>query len=118
MARIAFLVSRFWRSLVAQGDARNSSDRQRASTREEAAKRRVLGRKLRAARRFANLAAQGTSCFGEIRDARNEIRRIALAGRCCRVPAMDIGRIYSCDDHLDLWNLPRDLWTERLPANC
>src|SRR6266436_4245335 len=25
-------------------------------------------------------------------------------------------RLYSCDDHLDLWNLPRDLWEERLPA--
>ena len=25
-------------------------------------------------------------------------------------------RLYSCDDHLDLWNLPRDLWTDRLPA--
>lgn len=25
-------------------------------------------------------------------------------------------RIYSCDDHLDIYNLPRDLWTRRLPA--
>jgi len=25
-------------------------------------------------------------------------------------------RLYSCDDHLDLWNLPRDLWQGRLPA--
>lgn len=25
-------------------------------------------------------------------------------------------QIYSCDDHLDLWNLPRDLWTDRLPV--
>jgi len=25
-------------------------------------------------------------------------------------------RIYSCDDHLDIYNLPRDLWTKRLPA--
>jgi predicted TIM-barrel fold metal-dependent hydrolase len=25
-------------------------------------------------------------------------------------------RLYSCDDHLDLWNLPPDLWEERLPA--
>ena len=25
-------------------------------------------------------------------------------------------RLYSCDDHLDLWNLPRDLWADRLPA--
>ena len=25
--------------------------------------------------------------------------------------------LYSCDDHLDLWNLPRDLWEQRLPAN-
>jgi predicted TIM-barrel fold metal-dependent hydrolase len=24
--------------------------------------------------------------------------------------------LYSCDDHLDLWNLPSDLWSERLPA--
>lgn len=24
--------------------------------------------------------------------------------------------LYSCDDHLDLWNLPRDLFTARLPA--
>ena len=24
-------------------------------------------------------------------------------------------RIYSCDDHLDIYNLPRDLWTARLP---
>lgn len=24
--------------------------------------------------------------------------------------------IYSCDDHLDLWNLPPDLWQTRLPA--
>ena len=23
---------------------------------------------------------------------------------------------YSCDDHLDLWNLPGDLWKDRLPA--
>jgi predicted TIM-barrel fold metal-dependent hydrolase len=25
-------------------------------------------------------------------------------------------RLYSCDDHLDLWNLPGDLWVDRLPA--
>src|ERR1051326_4792359 len=25
-------------------------------------------------------------------------------------------KIYSCDDHLDIWNLPRDLWESRLPA--
>ena len=25
-------------------------------------------------------------------------------------------RLYSCDDHLDLWNLPRDVWEERLPG--
>src|SRR5215475_3463202 len=25
-------------------------------------------------------------------------------------------RLYSCDDHLDLWNLPKDVWTERLPS--
>ena len=25
-------------------------------------------------------------------------------------------KIYSCDDHLDIWNLPRDLWETRLPA--
>lgn len=25
-------------------------------------------------------------------------------------------RLYSCDDHLDLWNLPSDLWVDRLPA--
>lgn len=31
---------------------------------------------------------------------------------------MDLGnRIYSCDDHLDLWTLPRDLWQGRLPAS-
>jgi predicted TIM-barrel fold metal-dependent hydrolase len=24
--------------------------------------------------------------------------------------------LYSCDDHLDLWNLPGDLWSDRLPA--
>jgi len=29
---------------------------------------------------------------------------------------MQTHRLYSCDDHLDLWNLPRDLWTDRLPA--
>jgi len=29
---------------------------------------------------------------------------------------MENTRLYSCDDHLDLWNLPRDLWEERLPA--
>jgi uncharacterized protein len=30
---------------------------------------------------------------------------------------MDISwRLISCDDHLDLWNLPRDTWAERLPA--
>jgi len=29
---------------------------------------------------------------------------------------MAIGwRLYSCDDHLDLWNLPRDVWEDRLP---
>ena len=33
------------------------------------------------------------------------------------LPAMAITwQLYSCDDHLDLWNLPRDVWTERLPA--
>ena len=26
-------------------------------------------------------------------------------------------RIYSCDDHLDLWVLPRDLWEDRLPKH-
>jgi len=26
-------------------------------------------------------------------------------------------RLYSCDDHLDIWNLPRDVWEARLPAN-
>ncbi len=25
-------------------------------------------------------------------------------------------RLYSCDDHLDLWNLPPDVWQDRLPA--
>lgn len=25
-------------------------------------------------------------------------------------------KLYSCDDHLDLWNLPKDVWTDRLPA--
>ena len=25
-------------------------------------------------------------------------------------------RIYSCDDHLDLFNVPRSLWQERLPS--
>ncbi len=25
-------------------------------------------------------------------------------------------RIYSCDDHLDIYHLPPDVWTERLPA--
>jgi len=25
-------------------------------------------------------------------------------------------RLYSCDDHLDLWNLPRDVWEDRLPG--
>ncbi len=25
-------------------------------------------------------------------------------------------RLYSCDDHLDLWNLPADVWSDRLPA--
>ncbi len=25
-------------------------------------------------------------------------------------------RLYSCDDHLDLWNLPKDVWQDRLPA--
>jgi uncharacterized protein len=25
-------------------------------------------------------------------------------------------RIYSCDDHLDIWNLPKDLWQSRLSA--
>ncbi len=25
-------------------------------------------------------------------------------------------RIYSCDDHLDIFNVPQDLWTSRLPA--
>jgi predicted TIM-barrel fold metal-dependent hydrolase len=29
--------------------------------------------------------------------------------------ASDEHRIYSCDDHLDIYNLPRDLWTSRLP---
>lgn len=29
---------------------------------------------------------------------------------------MEEYRIYSCDDHLDIYNLPRDLWTKRLPA--
>jgi predicted TIM-barrel fold metal-dependent hydrolase len=30
---------------------------------------------------------------------------------------MDISwRLFSCDDHLDMWNLPRDLWEGRLPA--
>jgi hypothetical protein len=24
-------------------------------------------------------------------------------------------RLYSCDDHLDLWNLPREVWEDRLP---
>ncbi|MEW6269951.1 MAG: amidohydrolase family protein [Thermodesulfobacteriota bacterium] len=25
-------------------------------------------------------------------------------------------RFYSCDDHLDMWNLPADLWADRLPG--
>jgi predicted TIM-barrel fold metal-dependent hydrolase len=36
--------------------------------------------------------------------------------RVCRIRAMTTHRLYSCDDHLDLWNLPRDLWADRLPA--
>src|SRR6185436_3296668 len=32
-------------------------------------------------------------------------------------PAMDIDwRLFSCDDHLDMWNLPANLWEGRLPA--
>jgi len=27
-----------------------------------------------------------------------------------------VWRLYSCDDHLDLWNLPRDVFEDRLPA--
>jgi len=30
--------------------------------------------------------------------------------------AMVPARLYSCDDHLDLWNLPRDVWEGRFPA--
>ncbi len=31
---------------------------------------------------------------------------------------MDVGnRLYSCDDHLDMWTLPRDLWQARMPSN-
>jgi len=30
--------------------------------------------------------------------------------------AMETHRLYSCDDHLDLWNLPADLWAGRLPS--
>ena len=33
-----------------------------------------------------------------------------------RIRAMITHRLYSCDDHLDLWNLPRDLWADRLPT--
>jgi hypothetical protein len=29
---------------------------------------------------------------------------------------MNDDRIYSCDDHLDIFSVPRDLWTARLPA--
>lgn len=29
---------------------------------------------------------------------------------------MNADRLYSCDDHLDLWNLPRDVWQDRMPA--
>jgi len=29
---------------------------------------------------------------------------------------MHTHRLYSCDDHVDLWNLPSDLWAGRLPA--
>lgn len=29
---------------------------------------------------------------------------------------LDGHRIYSCDDHLDVFNVPRDLWPKRLPA--
>ena len=34
-----------------------------------------------------------------------------------KVSTMITHRLYSCDDHLDLWNLPRDLWTKHLPAS-
>src|SRR5262249_43675076 len=30
--------------------------------------------------------------------------------------AMTTWRLYSCDDHLDLWNLPQDVWDGRVPA--
>lgn len=30
-------------------------------------------------------------------------------------PSTSQHRIYSCDDHLDIYNLPRDVWTSRLP---
>jgi predicted TIM-barrel fold metal-dependent hydrolase len=30
-------------------------------------------------------------------------------------PADDAHRLYSCDDHLDIFNVPRDLWERRLP---
>ena len=31
-------------------------------------------------------------------------------------PMQTTSRLHSCDDHLDLWNLPRDVWEDRLPA--
>src|SRR5436190_22996875 len=37
------------------------------------------------------------------------------AGLECAAMAIS-WRLYSCDDHLDLWNLPRDVWEERLPG--
>ncbi len=33
-----------------------------------------------------------------------------------RVETTRPGWLYSCDDHLDLWNLPRDVWDARLPT--
>jgi predicted TIM-barrel fold metal-dependent hydrolase len=36
-------------------------------------------------------------------------------GRLARVASVPGDRFYSCDDHLDLWVLPVDLWQARLP---
>ena len=52
--------------------------------------------------------------FGQAWTVRAESTPLVPSRRSTR---MTIGwRLYSCDDHLDLWNLPRDVWEDRLPA--
>src|SRR5262249_30467408 len=59
------------------------------------------------------------SQIGLVREGRRSEDRLrkSIERRITRVEDHMVDRLISCDDHMDLSQLPADLWTTRLPAS-